>query len=320
MILSFKFSVHDVKLSHKNLDELGDFTIYCMKAIYKGLTVEDISDIILINANVIKRQLDFMISRKYLNEDYRLTDKGREFIELFKLISNFNNNEVKVALDHFIEMNARTVYSANNECLSDEPIGIVVSDKLYNYKVKKKFKDINEQDLNKLKILNFSGLALSDTFIDRHIQDFNFSLVNEFQQIKYLNYEVSENDLLEMLDSIKVRGIDYIAVNIPVLAISKEITSKILKENELSGIYKQFKRFSLFNLINGDAIESSDYQENRMKYSIKLDPCINKTEVMHKDIDVSIPISQLLFLDIKTDIKESSLTRFLNINDILRLS
>lgn len=312
--------MHDVELSHKNLDELGDFTIYCMKAIYKGLSIEDISDIILINSNVIKRQLNFMISRKYLNEDYCLTDKGREFIELFKLISDFNNNEVKVALDHFIETNTRTVYSADNEDLSDEPMGVVVSDNLYNYKVKKKFKDINEQDLDKLKILNLSGLALSEAFIDRHIQDFNFSLVNEFQQIKYFNYEISEDDLLEMLESSKVRGVDYIAVNIPVLAISKEITSEILKEDELSEIYKQFKRFSLFNLINGDAIESNDYQENRMKHSIKLDPCIEKTEVMHKDIDVSIPISQLLFLDIKTDIKESGLTRFLNMNDILRLS
>lgn len=312
--------MHDVELSHKNLDELGDFTIYCMKAIYKGLTVEDISDIILINDNVVKRQLDFMISRRYLNEYYCLTDKGREFIELFKLISDFNNNKVRVALDHFIEMNTRTVYSADNEDLSDEPMGVVVPDNLFDYKVKKKFKDINEQDLDKLKILNMSGLALSEAFIDRHIQDFNFSLVKEFQQIKYFNYEISEDDLLEMLESSKVRGVDYIAVNIPVLAISKEITSQILKEDELSKIYKQFKRFSLFNLINGDAIESNDYQENRMKHSLKLDPCINKTEVMHKDIDVSIPISQLLFLDIKTDIKESGLTRFLNMNDILRLS
>lgn len=312
--------MHEVELSHKNLDELGNFTIYCMKAIYKGLTVEDISDIILINDNVVKRQLDFMISRKYLNEYYCLTDKGREFIELFKLISDFNNNKVRVALDHFIEMNTRTVYSADNEDLSDEPMGVVVSDNLYNYKVKKKFKDTNEQDLDKLKILNLSGLALSEAFIDRHIQDFNFSLVNEFQQIKYFNYEINEDDLLEMLESSKVRGVDYIAVNIPVLAISKEITSQILKEDELSEIYKQLKRFSLFNLINGDAIESNDYQENRMRHSIKLDPFINKNEVMHKDTDVSIPISQLLFLDIKTDVKESGLTRFLNINDILRLS
>ncbi|WP_367109147.1 hypothetical protein [uncultured Psychrobacter sp.] len=320
MILSFKFSVHDVELSHKNLDELGDFTIYCMRAIYKGLLVEDISDIILINANVIKRQLDFMISRKYLNEDYCLTDKGREFIELFKLISDFNNNEVKVALDHFIETNARNVYSANNEYLSDEPMGVVVSDNLYNYKVKKKFKDINEQDLNKLKILNFSGLALSDAFINRHIQDFNFSLVNEFQQVKYFNYEVSGNDLLEMLERSRIRGVDYIAVNIPILVVSKKITSQILKEDEFSEINKQFERFGLFNLINGDTIDSHGYQTNSINHNIKLDPCINKTEVIHKDTGITIPISQLLFLNIKTDIKESHLTRFLNINDILSLS
>lgn len=319
MILSFKFSVHEVKLSHKNLDELGDFTIYCMRAIYEGLTVEDISKIILINTNVVKKQLDFMISRKYLNEEYCLTDKGREFVELFKLISDFNNNKVKVALDHFIEINTRTVYSANNRYLSDKAWGVLVSDNLYNYRVMKKFKDINEQDLDKLKILNLGRLKLSEAFIDKYIQGFNFSLVNEFQQTKYFNYEISKDELLKISESSKIKGVDYITVNIPVLAVSKKITSQILNEDELSEVKKHFENFSLFNLINGDAIESNGCQTNGMNYNIKLDPSISKKDVMQKDLDIAIPMNQILFLDIKTDIEESGLTRFININDILSL-
>lgn len=319
MILSFKFSVHDVELSHKNLDELGEFTIYCMKAIYEGLTVEDISEVILINANVIKRQLDFIISRKYLDEDYGLTNKGREFIELFNLISAFNNNKVSIALDHFIEINARTVHGADNKYLSDEPRGIVVSDNLYNYKIKKKFKEINEQSLDKLKILNLSGLDLSEVFINRHIQNFNFSLVNEFKQTKYFNYDVSEEDLLEKLESSKMRGVDYISVNIPVLIVSKRVTSQVLNEDELSEVKKQFEKFSVFNLIDGDTIENNKNENNSEKPNIQIPSFIDKVDVIRKDLDIAIPMNQLLFLDIKTNIEQYDLTRFLNINDILGL-
>ena len=291
-----------------------------MKAIYEGLTVEDISEVILINANVIKRQLDFIISRKYLDEDYGLTNKGREFIKLFNLISNFNNNKVSIALDHFIEINARTVHSADNKYLSDEPRGIVVSDNLYNYKIKKKFKEINEQSLDKLKILNLSGLDLSEVFINRHIQNFNFSLVNEFQQTKYFNYDVSEEDLLEKLESSKMRGVDYIAVNIPVLIVSKRVTSQVLNEDELSEVKKQFENFSVFNLINGDTIENNKNENNSEKPNIQIPSFIDKVDVIRKDLDMAIPMNQLLFLDIKTNIEQSGLTRFLNINDILSLS
>ena len=162
-------------------------------------------------------------------------------------------------------------------------------------------------------------MDLSEVFINRHIQNFNFSLVNEFKQTKYFNYDVSEEDLLEKLESSKMRGVDYISVNIPVLIVSKRVTSHVLNEDELSEVKKQFEKFSVFNLIDGDTIENNKNEKNSEKPNIQIPSFIDKVDVIRKDLDIAIPMNQLLFLDIKTNIEQYDLTRFLNINDILGL-
>ena len=43
LVISFKFSVFELKIEHRILKELGEFTVFCMKAINSGLSMGDIS-------------------------------------------------------------------------------------------------------------------------------------------------------------------------------------------------------------------------------------------------------------------------------------
>jgi hypothetical protein len=115
LIISFKFSVFNLKIEHKILKELGEFTIFCMKAISNDMKIEDISNSIQIKKKIIKKQLTFAISRKYLTDDFILTEKGIETVKLFEFINIFNQNKVKIALEHYIENNSKLLYSINNK-------------------------------------------------------------------------------------------------------------------------------------------------------------------------------------------------------------
>jgi len=137
VIISFKFSVFDLTIEHKISKELGEFTIFCMNAISNNLKLRDISNIIQIKHKIIEKQLDFAISRKYLTDNLTLTEKGLETVALFEFINNFNQNKIKIALEHYVENNSKQLYSVNSVKFDNESTGHQLKDSLFDYKVKK---------------------------------------------------------------------------------------------------------------------------------------------------------------------------------------
>lgn len=319
MKLSFNFSSFVVELSHKNLEQMGEFTIFCMRAMSKGMTVDDISNIICIHSDAIKKQLNFVISRKYLTESYSLTESGQEVVEIFDYLVQFNQSKVRIVLDHFIRRKERGVLTESHKDLCNEATGLKVSDNLHDYKVKKIFEDMGKMEHIKRNIFKNSGTDMSKDLLDRNINNFIFKIVDDSKQSKYLNYEVSTDNFMNILEIDKNGSNDYISLNIPVLFISRKITSQVLSNEECIGIEEMFEGYSCFNLINGDVLDTSKSLANYNQTNLDIEPLIDKTGVLTGTIvnETCIPIKHLLLADIQIEFKEYNVNRFINMNNII---
>lgn len=315
LIISFKFSVFDLEIEHKILKELGEFTIFCMKAINNDIEIKDISNIIQIKKKVIKKQLAFAISRKYLADDFTLTKKGRETVELFEFINIFNQHKVKIALEHYIENNSKLLYSVDNKKFKDDSNGYLIKDNLFDYKIQNKFDEIVEKDITKIKNFILVDFENYKTIIEKYLNDFIFK-INKNNKEKFYNYEINENTFLNQLND-KKNTTNDISIDIPILEINKIVTSKILDNEDIEKIKAKFEKYRHFNLINGNPLLSKP-QSNKDNSNMIIESLINKKSII-KDNSVveEIQLNDLLYIDMKTEIKEFYTTKFFDITKVM---
>jgi len=216
LIISFKFSIFTLKIEHPILKELGEFTLFSLKAIDDNLSIFDISNIVQIQEEIVKRQLSFALSRKYLNENYTLTEKGRSVVHLFNFINSFNISNTEIALEHCIENGTKKIYFTDNVNLTQESKGILVSDKLYDYKVINKFEQIKESEKTKFLIEKFSSYK---SIINNYSNDFLFKLEKDKEKTYFYNYEIKDNLEQLVFSQEKEKAKDYISISIPILEV-----------------------------------------------------------------------------------------------------
>ena len=316
MIISFKFSIFKLEIEHKILKELGEFTIFCMKAISSDLKIKDISNIIQIKDEIIKKQLAFAISRKYLKADFVLTDKGKETVKLFEFINIFNQKKVKIALEHYVENDSKLLYSINNKKLDNNSTGYLIKDNLFDYKIQNKFDEIIEKDRNKIKDFILNDFENYKTVIEKYLDDFIFK-INRNEQQKFYNHSINENDFIRELNIPYNHSNSYISIDIPILEVNKIITSEILDSEHIDIIQSYFDKYKNFNLINGEPIKLVS-QSNKNNSNIKIEPLINKIDIIKKNLDSKeIWLNAFLYIDMKTEIKEFYETRFFDITEIM---
>ena len=314
MIISFKFSVFDLEIGHKILKELGEFTIFCMKAISNDLTIKDIANIIQIKEQTIEKQLSFAISRKYLTDDFALTEKGTETVELFEFVNIFNQSKVKIALEHYIENNSKLLYSVNNKKFDDNPTGYLVQDNLYDYKVRNKFDEIIEEDRMKIKEFILVDFGNYKTIIEKYLDDFIFK-INITEKQKFYNYEINENNFVSELKNTYNRANSNISIDIPMLEVNKIITSQILESEHITMIQSEFNKYRYFNLINGQPLELG---HQKKKSDMKIEPLMNKKDIIKNNLESKeMQLNDFLYLDMQTKTKEFYQTKFFDITNIM---
>ena len=314
MIISFKFSVFDLEIGHKILKELGEFTIFCMKAISNDLTIKDIANIIQIKEQTIEKQLSFAISRKYLTDDFALTEKGTETVELFEFVNIFNQSKVKIALEHYIENNSKLLYSVNNKKFDDNPTGYLVQDNLYDYKVRNKFDEIIEEDKMKIKEFILVDFGNYKTIIEKYLDDFIFKISITEKQ-KFYNYEINENNFVSELKNTYNRANSNISIDIPMLEVNKIITSQILESEHITMIQSEFNKYRYFNLINGQPLELG---HQKKKSDMKIEPLMNKKDIIKNNLESKeMQLNDFLYLDMQTKTKEFYQTKFFDITNIM---
>ena len=316
MIISFKFSVFDLEIEHKILKELGEFTIFCMKAINHDMNIEDISDIIQIKRNIIEKQLAFAMSRKYLTDDFILTEKGIETVELFEFINIFNQRKIKIALEHYIENDSKLLYSADNKKFEDKNTGYLIKDNLFDYKIQYKFDEIIENDRSKIKDFILNDFENYKTIIEKYLDDFIFKIEKNEKQ-KFYNYEINEDNFIRKLNNTQNTANSYISIDIPILEINKIITSEILDTEHIDKIKDRFDQYKYFNLINGKSIQL-EIKSKSTNSNLKIKPLVTKESIIKNNLDrKEIWLNDFIYVDMKTEIKEFYQTKFFDITQIM---
>jgi hypothetical protein len=316
LVISFKFSVFDLEIEHKILKELGEFTIFCMKAINSNIKIKDISNIIQIKESVIEKQLSFAISRKYLTNDFVLTDKGTETVKLFEFLNMFNQKKIKIALEHYIENDSKLLYSVSNKKFDNNSIGYLIKDNLFDYKIQNKFDEIIEKDRSKIKdfILDVDGFSNYTITIEKYLNDFIFK-INKNEKQKFYNYEINEDSFISELNNTRDKNNSYISIDIPILEVEKIITSDILGSEYIDRIKAEFDKYKYFNLINGQPIKLGNQKKNS---NIKIEPLISNKSIIESNLNNQyFQINNLLYVDMKTEIKEFYQTKFFDITKIM---
>jgi len=319
MTVSFKFSVFDLEIEHKILKELGEFTVFCMKAINNDIKIKDISNIIQIKKKIIKKQLAFAISRKYLTDDFILTDKGIETVELFEFINRFNQKKVKLALEHYIEDNKKQIYFEDNKKFENKSMGYLVNDNLYNYKLLNKFDEIIEKDRSKIKKFILKDFEEYKNIIEKYLNDFIFKL-DKTEQQKFYNYELDEYSFMSELKDTRNKTNTFILIDIPMLEVNKDITSEFLDEAFTNNLKLRFENFKYFNLINGEvsSINISNIDKKSSDKNLKLIAGFSEIDVVKKFYNLEkFLIDELLLVDMKTEIKEFYETKFFDITEMM---
>lgn len=317
MIISFKFSVIELEIEHKILKELGEFTIFCMKAISNDMKIKDISNIIQIKKKIIKNQLAFAISRKYLTDDFILTQKGIETVKLFEFINNFNQRKVKIALEHYIENDSKLFYSANNKKFEDDSTGYLMKDNLFYYKLQNKFDEIIEKDRSKIKDFILVDFDDYKTIIENYLNDFIFK-INKNEKQKFYNYQIDERNFINELSNEPDKMNTYIPIDIPMIEINKDITSDFLDEEFINNLKLRFNNFKYFNLINGEVHSENRFNVPKKSSNLKLESKFNEVDIIKKIYNLEkFIINELLLVDMKTETKKFYDSKFLNVTKIM---
>ena len=315
MTISFKLSVFKLEINHKILQELGEFTIFCMKAISSNLEIKYISNIIQIDEDVIKKQLSFAISREYLTDNFYLTKKGEETIKLFEFITLFNKNNIKIAMEHYIEKNSKKIYSASNSKLDNIAKGYIPKDNFYDYKVVNKFDEILNNDKNSIKDIILEEFKDYKEIIEKYIDDFIFKPIKLNEQ-KFYNYEIEDIKFVNNLSNNKKKEKEYISIKIPIIEIKKKIKSSIVSKEHIELVQNMFDNYRYIDLIIGNPISHNNIQEANPNIEIK--PTLREIDLLKNNLsNQEIWLNIFLFTDITTKIKKYGIIKYLNISDIM---
>jgi hypothetical protein len=85
LTLSFKFSEYLLQIEHKHINDIGKFAVF-LRAFRDKYTINQISQITSISSSVIEKQLHFLISKSYIDNNYNLDDNGNEVLCIYDLI------------------------------------------------------------------------------------------------------------------------------------------------------------------------------------------------------------------------------------------
>lgn len=310
-VLSFKFNTYILKINSNIIQDIGELNLFCMKAIEQGLSIKDISSIILIDTKVIEKQLNFALSRQYLNKDNTLSEKGRKILLLFEFIEKVNNEQVKICLEKYIEKNKK-IFKTDNSNLEKYHFGEVVKDNFYDYKVKNIFKEIDD---NQFKIILINYFKKYENIIEEFFKELIFD-IEESEDIKYFNYIINDKGLMNNLvnPKYKEKSLDYINLAIPILKIDRKFKS--LVNNDTKNIVSIFDKYKYFSLIDGNTYHQ-DITLIDIDINYKFQNKKSIEDILKKDFTENFNINDLLFLNIETKFEEFEDKKSLNITNIM---
>ncbi len=304
VLLSFEFQHAKLIIEHALISNIGEFTIFCLKALKEGASINDISNITLLHADNINEQLSFAKSIGYIGKDDKLTDRGNYLISIIDFIENYRNT-VDLYLDTYIdEVGLKKLFSKTSidKVMSKE--GILFKNQI---KTTRLIRIANEYPRSK--IIEYLKTILPDysNFIEEEKNRFFLSM--EFQQRCIITLPFTVDELLKIVsfDS-NLRGL---TVGIPVLVydpifttlFQNGTTNSLLKE--WASLNRHVSEKSVYNLLNGRILNSDACIQNQGDDNVVyLDKMVDPQKVSIIQDNVSIPGYLFFCLEMKKTLQE----------------
>lgn len=311
--LSLRFAKVRMFISHLQVKSLGSFSMFCMKAISEGLTIEDISEITLLKQELIIEQLKFARQQKYLTEDNQLSDKGRRLVDVLNFLEKYPKGLV-FYLDTYTEQKDITAVYKEEE-LNVFSVGT---------------KNHINQRLKTIMILRLLNEGFSKelhTQIVEHLIPDERDLIE--QEKDYLQYDfkideftdfVIPFDLERFMDKISYNQGD-IDIFLPVVTFELNVKPAFedLDREDLSKITELFTNTRRsFNLLDGSPM-TQHFQKVTAPTKNKIIKMFDKYKVFNQEEHLNIPMHLLCKIHIKPEVIENYAVAYLKKEDLHHL-
>lgn len=299
--LVFDFFSYRLHIDHTYLTDFGEFSIFCMKAISEGFSLDDISEVTLLPVDFINEQISFARKIGYLNEDNKITDKGKYFLKILDFKEKFGNSLIFFVEPYIDDLSMKLIFSQEEVSAFKVENQIPVKGKIKRIKMLR-----NLNNLERYIIIDFLEEQLEDyrDLIINEQDNFVFSFSEEDKIQVKLNFTIEE-----FFNLISFDYIQGISIGIPSLCIESSIS--LSSENrEIKDLFNSFissidMNRKFYNLINGDIIEPKLIKKQRDDDSIYfIDKKIDISEIAFGHGEIKIPIKLFPFLNIQSKSEE----------------
>ncbi|GAA7327189.1 MarR family transcriptional regulator [Helicobacter pylori] len=137
--VSIPYQGYKLSFCLERIEDIGEFTLFCLHAFGDGLNLSDLSQVTEIDPITIQKHLDFLVKRGFINEKHKISVCGCNILKLHDKINKFNRTNRVV----FLENAVREKIKRWRECqeLTDRSCGWLIAgedlslqefEKLYN--------------------------------------------------------------------------------------------------------------------------------------------------------------------------------------------
>jgi len=308
--LIFEFARYILQVDHKYIEDVGEFTSFCLRTFYQGYSIDELSKITLLPVDLIDEQLKFLRERGYLTEENILTDRGRLLVKIFEFREKYGNS-LAFYVEPYLEQSQEKLIFLPDEI---EPF-IVEDGNSIKSRIGKTWltRIVNDFERDKFAELLLRLIPKEREFIEDQKEKFIFSAAEE-RRVK-VKLEFTVHEIFSLLD---FHQANELKIGIPILILEEpkiEMTIENEKIKEPIANWKKENRELLlrrvFNLLDGTPIETI-YQQESSDFSLfRLKKLIDIDQLELPKQSLQIPLRLLPFVSIKNEIVETFAVAFL---------
>ncbi len=100
--MSVPYQGYKLSLCLERIEDVGEFTLFCLRAFGDGLNLNELSQVTEINPITIQKHLDFLVKRSFVNERHEISAYGCNILNLHAEINKFNRTDRVVFLENAV--------------------------------------------------------------------------------------------------------------------------------------------------------------------------------------------------------------------------
>ncbi|GAA8261501.1 hypothetical protein HpKG67_00590 [Helicobacter pylori] len=100
--VSIPYQGYKLSFCLERIEDIGEFTLFCLHAFGDGLNLSDLSQVTAIDRMIIQKNLDFLVKWGFVNEKHKISAYGCNILKLHDEINKFNRTNRVVFLENAV--------------------------------------------------------------------------------------------------------------------------------------------------------------------------------------------------------------------------